>query len=67
MGDVRVNEEPLLSIEEVADLLNVSTASVRRYLKDGLPYMRFGGRMLRFRRSDVHKWMADKEQAPMRV
>lgn len=65
MDDLRVNED-LLTIREVAAMLSVSTTSVRRYVAvDGMPHIRVNSRMLRFRRSDVQKWIRTREFNPV--
>lgn len=48
--------QPLLTIEEVAKLLSVSTKTVRRLR---IPCVRLG-RLLRFRPSDVERFLATR-------
>lgn len=61
------SEEPLVTIREVAIMLDCSEASVRRYVKGlpakgmrravpPLPAQPVGG-LLKFRRSDVREWL----------
>lgn len=65
MTDVRVNED-LLTIREVAVMLSVSPHSIRRYVAvEGMPHIRINPRMLRFRRSDVERWVATREVNPV--
>lgn len=53
--------EPLLTLEEVAAFLRVSTATVRRWTNDGrLPCYRFGpSRQRRFSRESMLAFIAD--------
>ena len=47
----------ILTIEELADLLKVSTRTIRRIVKRReLPYIRIG-RQLRFRRESIDAWL----------
>ncbi|MDJ1372067.1 helix-turn-helix domain-containing protein [Gulosibacter molinativorax] len=44
----------LLTIEQAADFLQVSTKTIRRWIATGdLPARRFGGRAIRIRRADI--------------
>lgn len=56
--------EPLLTLEEVAAFLRVSTATVRRWTNDGrLPCYRFGpSRQRRFSRETVFAFVAKHEE-----
>lgn len=48
----------LLSIAEVAALLQVSRATIYRLTDDeGLPFVRIGDRTRRFRESEVEAWL----------
>ena len=47
---------PLLTIEQVAELLAVSPKTVRRLVGRGFPHVRFG-RVLRFAPADVQRWL----------
>ncbi len=63
--DVRVNEE-LVTIREVAAMLSVSDTTIRRYVAvDGMPHIRVNSRMLRFRLSDVERWLKTREFNPV--
>ncbi len=56
--------EPLLTLEEVAAYLRISTATVRRWTNDGrLPCYRFGpSRQRRFSRETVLAFVAKHEE-----
>lgn len=50
--------QPLMTVEDVAQLLKVKSSTVRAYAERGsLPCVRLGNR-LRFRPSDVGLWIA---------
>jgi excisionase family DNA binding protein len=46
----------LLTLPEVAGVLQVSPKTVRRLVARGFPHIRFG-RVLRFDQADVHRWL----------
>ena len=46
----------LLTLPEVAAVLQVSPKTVRRLVARGFPHIRFG-RVLRFDPADVHRWL----------
>ena len=48
--------QSLLTIEQVAEALQVSPKTIRRLLVRGFPHVRFG-RVLRFEPADVHRWI----------
>lgn len=50
----------LLTCEEVAKLLSLKDLTVRRWTKEGkIPCVRIGGRAVRYRPSDLEKWIQD--------
>ncbi|MBN1902339.1 helix-turn-helix domain-containing protein [Candidatus Sumerlaeota bacterium] len=50
-------QNEFLTIDELADMLKISTRTIRRILKRGdLPAMRIG-RQLRFNREAVNEWL----------
>lgn len=53
-----------LTMEEVATMLRVSKPTVRRaVLKQGLPALRLGERVWRFKRADVEAWIEQQKGA----
>lgn len=55
MTTTRNDPPELMTLDEVAALFRVSTATVRRWLVEGLPYMKVR-RTLRFQRGAVMEW-----------
>jgi excisionase family DNA binding protein len=55
-------ESPLLTISEVAKLLNVSEKSVQRFVARGMPCYRIG-RLVRFAPGDVFRWLEARKEA----
>jgi len=55
--------EPLLSAQDLANFLDVPIATIYswRYRREGPPGFRVG-RYLRYQRSDVEQWIADRLQ-----
>jgi excisionase family DNA binding protein len=52
----------LLTIDEVAVALGVSTRTVRRLMRRGLPSVRFG-RLVRFEQRDLLRWVEARKEA----
>jgi excisionase family DNA binding protein len=54
--------EPLLSVEELAHTLQVTTGTVYRLVReDGLPGVRVGGQW-RFRRDEFERWLDSRHR-----
>jgi excisionase family DNA binding protein len=54
-----------LTIEQVAEWLQVSTRTIRRYIEDGsLPAVNLGGRAIRIRRQDLEAWLENRRVEP---
>jgi phage terminase Nu1 subunit (DNA packaging protein) len=49
--------EPLVTREELAELLNVSTDSVDEMRRAGMPWIRWGARIVRFQPSEALAWL----------
>lgn len=49
-------EERLLTRAELAELLACSSDTIDRMRKDGMPWIPWGRRLVRFRASDVMVW-----------
>lgn len=53
--------EPLLTAHQVADLMGFSVKTVRRMTTAGaLPHYRIGPRAIRYRHSEVNRWISDR-------
>ncbi len=56
-------EDRLLTVDDAAALLQVSADLVRRWVQaDQVPFIRLGHRTIRFRRSSLEAWLADRER-----
>ena len=53
--------DQLLTLQQVAEYLNVSPRTVRRLLLRGLPSVRLG-RLVRFRDQDVARWVEARKE-----
>lgn len=53
-------QEPLLSRERLAERLECSVDSVDRMRAAGMPSIRWGRKFVRFRYSDVIRWLDDE-------
>jgi len=61
---VPAGEDRLLSVNEAADLLQVSAYMVRQWARERkIPAIRLGERYWRFRRSSLDAWLAEQERA----
>jgi excisionase family DNA binding protein len=57
-----VRREPLLSVEELAQMLQVTTGTIYRLVReDGLPGVRVGGQW-RFRRDEFERWLDSRHR-----
>ena len=59
-----LNRRPLwytdnyISIEEAADYLGVKASTIRSWIKNkGMPHYRVGGKLLKFKRSEIDEWI----------
>ena len=58
-----LDPDRLLSVEEAADLLQISAYMVRQWAREAkIPAARIGGRYWRFRRSALLEWVEDQER-----
>jgi excisionase family DNA binding protein len=56
--------EQLLTVEQVAEILQLSTVQVYRYLKDGrLPKVKLGRRAVRVRPEDLERFIEERREA----
>jgi excisionase family DNA binding protein len=56
-------EDRLLTVEEAADVLQVSAYMVRQWARERkIPAIRMGERYWRFRRSSLNAWIEDQER-----
>jgi excisionase family DNA binding protein len=49
--------ERLLTVDEIAKLLNVGDETVRKFVANGMPAYKFGHRTLRFDKARVLAWL----------
>jgi excisionase family DNA binding protein len=53
------NEPPFLRYEDLAVLLRVPEDTLRTWVRRGLiPFVRLGGKTVRFRSRDINAWLA---------
>jgi len=53
----------LLKVKDLCELFGVSSSTVRRWLKAGIPCIRAGSQILRFKEQDVIEWVIDNKKA----
>lgn len=51
--------EPYLKVEQVLEILAISRATLHRWMEDGFPVHGRTRHHLRFRMSEIEKWMSD--------
>ena len=64
MEDKRTQPQPtIITEEEAATLLRVKQFTMRKWRREGggPPYIRCGGRLIRYTRNDVIGWLADNK------
>jgi excisionase family DNA binding protein len=60
-----INRSGWLSITEAADYLKLSQSFIRKQVRhQGIPFARPGGKVLRFRRSDLDHWLESSNSGP---
>ena len=60
--DTERTHSPLLTAEDVAELIGMTPAYVYRLVRgDEIPHLRFG-RTVRFRRESVERWCEERER-----
>lgn len=60
------NERILLTVAEVAQLTGFSEGTLRHWISEGrIPVIRISARCVRFRRSDVDAWIAERLIRPV--
>ena len=66
MADSNI-ELPLLNEEQVAELLNCSVSLVRKWrrLKTGPTPCRVGGRLVRYRRAEIERYIRSQISEPL--
>lgn len=62
-GDVVDGENDILSARELAFALDVSRSTIRRWVRQGLPYIRFSN-AIGYNLLDVQAWLEDHKQLP---
>lgn len=63
---MRPDDERYLTRAQLADLLQVSTKSIARWERDGMPFSSWGPRLHRYRLRDVRPWFDAREDAGWR-
>lgn len=51
-----MQKESLLSVDQLAEYLNINRTTIYKFIKEGLPYVQVGNRK-RFDRYDVMEWL----------
>ena len=49
-----------LKKKELADRFGISVSSVNNYMRQGMPYYKIGGKLVRFDPDEVEKWLKEK-------
>lgn len=53
--------EEYITMNDVCTMFDVSRKTVQRWMKAGMPHLRFGLRLLRFREMQVKLWLVDNK------
>ena len=55
--------EPVITRVELSELLSISVETIDRMVKnEGLPFYRIGARGVRFRISEVERWLKERRR-----
>ena len=58
------NIDNYISIEEAAEYLGVKKSTIRSWIKNkGMPHYRVGGKLLKFKRSEIADWIKCEDNA----
>lgn len=58
------NIDNYISIEEAAEYLGVKKSTIRSWIKNkGMPHYRVGGKLLKFKRSEIDDWIKCEDNA----
>lgn len=57
-----MSQQPYLTLQEAADRARVSKKTIRRWIKDGLPVIRFSARLQRFNADTFDAWVEDRTE-----
>ena len=53
-----------ISIDEAADYLGVKASTIRSWIKNkGMPHYRVGGKLLKFKRSEIDEWIKKEDDS----
>lgn len=57
------NADRLMTVEETARYLRLSTGTIRNYVSEGrMPFIRISRRAVRFRKASIDNWLSKREQ-----
>ena len=57
------NPEEYLTYNELGHLLGITIRTLRRYVAaDMIPYLRIGGKMIRFEKSEIAAWLRRRQK-----
>jgi excisionase family DNA binding protein len=60
-----MNDDPLLTARQLAELLGLTAGTILDWFEDGrLPGFKLGGRVVRFRASEVEEWLEAQRRGP---
>jgi excisionase family DNA binding protein len=63
MAAIKIKIEPLISVDEVKEILGVKRAFVYQAIKTlGLPYYRINSRNIKFKNSEVKQWIQERRK-----
>lgn len=54
--------DKLLTVKELQDIYSISRATIDRWRKEGMPFVKVG-RGVRFNTEDVHAWIMENKQS----
>jgi excisionase family DNA binding protein len=65
-GETEMRDDDLADVNEIAEFLHLSPGTVYHLIsQERIPFVRLSARCVRFRRSDVEAWIAEKCVPPV--
>lgn len=52
----------LLTTKDLCTMFNVSKTTIMSWRNNGLPYTKINGRVIRYRKEEVEKWINEKSK-----
>lgn len=55
------SDKEYLTVKDLCEIYGVSKTTVMNWRKAGIPFVRLGTRMIRFKKEEVEQWLTTRE------